>query len=909
MTMLDKTYHPADVEERLYTQWEEAGVFAANPSSGAVPYTIMMPPPNVTGSLHMGHALTFTLQDLLIRYHRMTGRDALWQPGTDHAGIATQMVVERNLEKEGVTRHDLGREKFIEKVWEWKEHSGGTITRQLRRLGASPDWARERFTMDDGLSEAVRTIFVKLHKDGLIYRDKRLVNWDPKLHTAISDLEVEQREVKGKMWYFRYPVEGEPDTFITVGTTRPETMLGDTGIAVHPDDERYRHLIGKMVRLPIVGRLIPIVPDEYADPEKGSGAVKITPAHDFNDFEVGKRHGLRLINVLDLNAKIIDQPYGVLHFQDGRAEIAYDESGAPMTGDLPERVRGLDRFKARDLIVAEFEDLGLLEKIDENPMTVPYGDRSGVVIEPWLTDQWFVDAATLARKPIEAVETGKTVFVPRQWEKTFFEWMRNIQPWCISRQIWWGHQIPAWFGPDGHPFVEMTAEEAAAAATKHYGKAVELTRDPDVLDTWFSSALWPFSTIGWPQKTPELDRYYSTDVLVTGFDIIFFWVARMMMFGLYAMDEVPFKTVYIHALVRDEKGQKMSKSKGNVIDPLDLIGQYGTDALRFTLAAMAAQGRDIKMSEQRVAGYRNFATKLWNAARFCEMNECRLDPAFDPRGVKSTLNKWIIAKTAEAATTLGQGIEGYKFNEAAQSIYQFVWGTFCDWYLEFAKPVFGGTDEAAKAEARATAAWVLDQILMLLHPFMPFITEELWGRVVEGREGMLAAATWPSYAGLEAPDAHAEMDWVVELISSVRSVRAEMNVPPGAKMPMTLKDAGQVTRQRLDTHRPLIETLARLSDITLADGEPTISACAQVVVGEATAILPLEGIIDVAAEKTRLDKEIKKQDGEIKKLSGKLNNEAFTAKAPPEVVEEQRERLVESEAAKARLTAALARLG
>ncbi|MGC2854059.1 valine--tRNA ligase [Novispirillum sp. DQ9] len=907
--MLDKTYHPADVEERLYAQWEKAGVFAADPSSGAVPYTIMMPPPNVTGSLHMGHALTFTLQDLLIRYHRMTGRDALWQPGTDHAGIATQMVVERNLEKEGITRHDLGRETFIDKVWEWKEHSGGTITRQLRRLGASPDWARERFTMDDGLSAAVRTIFVKLHKDGLIYRDKRLVNWDPKLHTAISDLEVEQREVTGKMWYFRYPVEGEPNTFITVGTTRPETMLGDTGVAVHPDDERYRHLIGKMVRLPIVGRLIPIVPDEYADPEKGSGAVKITPAHDFNDFEVGKRHGLRLINVLDLNAKIIDQPYGVLRFQDGRAEVSYDEAGNPIMGELPERVRGLDRFKARELIVAEIEELGLLEKIDENPMTVPYGDRSGVVIEPWLTDQWFVDAATLARKPIEAVETGKTVFVPKQWEKTFFEWMRNIQPWCISRQIWWGHQIPAWFGPDGHAFVEMTEEEAVAAAEKHYGAPTTLVRDPDVLDTWFSSALWPFSTIGWPEKTPELARYYPTDVLVTGFDIIFFWVARMMMFGMYAMDDVPFKTVYIHALVRDEKGQKMSKSKGNVIDPLDLIGQYGTDALRFTLAAMAAQGRDIKMSEQRVAGYRNFATKLWNAARFCEMNECRLDPAFDPRAVKSTLNQWIIAKTAEAAASVGQGIDGYKFNEAAQGVYQFTWGTFCDWYLEFAKPVFNGSDEAAKAETRATAAWVLDQILILLHPFMPFITEELWGRVADGRAGMLISVKWPDYAGLDAPDARTEMDWVVDLISSVRSVRAEMNVPPGAKMPMTLKDAGGLTRQRLDTHRPLIETLARLESIVVAEGDVPVKAAAQVVVGEATAILPLEGFIDVAAEKVRLEKEIKKQDGEIKKLSGKLTNGAFLAKAPADVVEEQRERLAEAEAAKARLSAALGRLG
>jgi len=904
--MLDKTFTPADVEEQLYQRWEASGVFAADVGSSRVPYTIMMPPPNVTGNLHMGHALTFTLQDVLIRYHRMTGRDALWQPGTDHAGIATQMVVERNLEKEGVTRHDLGRDAFIEKVWERKEQSGGAITTQLRRLGASPDWPRERFTMDDGLSKAVRTIFVKLHKDGLIYRDKRLVNWDPKLHTAISDLEVEQREVSGKMWYFRYPVEGEPGTYVTVGTTRPETMLGDTGVAVHPDDDRYRHLVGKMVRLPIVGRLIPIVADDYADPEKGTGAVKMTPAHDFNDFEVGKRHGLRLINVLDRDARIIAQPYDVLRFQDGRAELDYDEAGTPLTGELPEFVRGLDRFAARDAIVAEMERLGLLEKIDENPMTVPYGDRSGVVIEPWLTDQWFVDAATLAKKPVEAVETGRMRFVPKHWENTFFEWMRNIQPWCVSRQIWWGHQIPAWFGPDGHPFVEMTEDEAQAAADRHYGEKVELTRDPDVLDTWFSSALWPFSTLGWPDKTAELDRYYPTDVLVTGFDIIFFWVARMIMFGMYAMDEVPFKDIYIHALVRDEKGQKMSKSKGNVIDPLDLVNEYGADALRFTLAAMAAQGRDIKMSKERVQGYRNFATKLWNAARCCEMNDCRPVAGFDPRGVTSTLNKWIIAKTAEGAGAVREAVEAYRFNDAANAVYAFTWNSFCDWFLEFAKPVFNGTDEAAKAETRATAAWVLDQILLMLHPFMPYITEHLWAQTGE-RDGMLITAQWPSTEGLDSAEARAEMDWVVELISTIRSVRAEMNVPPGARMPLILKDANAVTRARLDTHRPLIETLARLESIATEGDVP--KAAAQAVVGEATAVLPLEGVIDVAAEKARLAKEIAKQQGEIKKLSGKLSNEGFIAKAPPEVVEEQRERLMDAEAAKAKLEEALKRLG
>lgn len=903
--MLDKTYNPAEAEEKLYRQWEESGVFAANPSSGAVPYTIMMPPPNVTGSLHMGHALTFTLQDVLVRFHRMTGRDALWQPGTDHAGIATQMVVERNLAKENVTRHDLGREAFIEKVWEWKEESGGTITRQLRRLGASADWARERFTMDDGLSHAVRTIFVKLHKDGLIYRDKRLVNWDTKLHTAISDLEVEQRDVKGKMWYFRYPVEGTEE-FVMVGTTRPETMLGDTAVAVHPDDERYLHLHGKMVRLPITGRLVPIVPDAYADPEKGTGAVKITPAHDFNDFEVGKRNGLMVINIFDRDARILSEPLQVLRFEGGHARVLKGADGQPLTETLPERFLGVDRFVARDMIVQEIEELGLFEMVEQNPMTVPYGDRSGVVIEPWLTDQWFVDAPKLAVKPIEAVETGKTRFVPKQWEKTFFDWMRNIQPWCVSRQIWWGHQIPAWFGPDGTPFVEMDEATAQAAAAAHYGQAVELLRDPDVLDTWFSSALWPFSTIGWPEQTADLARYYSTDVLVTGFDIIFFWVARMMMFGLYATGEVPFRDVYIHALVRDEKGQKMSKSKGNVIDPLVLIDQYGTDALRFTLAAMAAQGRDIKMSENRVAGYRNFATKLWNAARFCQMNDCLLDPAFDPQAVQAMLNRWIIAKVADCAQTVREALTAYRFNEAANAAYQFTWGTFCDWFLEFTKPVFTGDDVAAKAEARATAAWVLDQILMILHPFMPFITEELWGQLAS-RPAMLLVQQWPSYEGMDSVAARQEMDWVVEVISAVRSVRSEMNVPPAIKMPMILQGANEETRRRLDSHRLLLERLARLSAIELDGAVPTASA--QVVLGEATAILPLEGVIDIAAEKQRLQKELVKQETEAKKLASKLGNAGFVAKAAADVVEEHRERLVEAEAAVARLSAALARLG
>ena len=931
--MLDKTFDPTDIEARHYKAWEESGAFAADTAANRAPYTIMMPPPNVTGSLHMGHALTFTLQDVLIRYHRMTGRDALWQPGTDHAGIATQMVVERRLEKDGVTRHDLGREKFLDKVWEWKAESGGTITRQLRRLGASPDWEKERFTMDEGLSRAVRKVFVELYKQGLMYRDKRLVNWDPMLHTAISDLEVEQREVKGKMWYFKYPVEGMDGVFVTVGTTRPETMLGDTAVAVHPDDDRYKNLVGKMVRLPIVNRLIPIVADDYADPEKGTGAVKITPAHDFNDFEVGKRNNLPMVNVLDHNACIISDSATGSALKTATAEddgVTVSQSSDYLAGDIgiPAHLQGLDRYEARDAIVKEMEGLGLLDKIEDNAMTQPYGDRSGVVIEPWLLDQWFVDAATLAKPAIAAVETGKTEFVPKNWEKTYFDWMRNIQPWCVSRQIWWGHQIPAWFGPDGTIFVEETEDEAVAAAQDRYGKTVVvaekpdaiaawdgaddktvvLYRDTDVLDTWFSSALWPFSTLGWPDETPELARYYPTEVLVTGFDIIFFWVARMMMMGLHFMGDVPFRTVYIHALVRDEKGQKMSKSKGNVIDPLDLVEKYGTDALRFTLAAMAAQGRDIKMAEGRVQGYRNFATKLWNAARFCEMNQCKADPAFDPAEVTSTLNQWIVAKTAEAAASVGQGIEAYKFNDAANGVYGFTWNTFCDWYLEFAKPVFNGTDEAAKAETRATAAWVLDRILVMLHPFMPYITEELWEKTAEGRDSRLITASWPEGAGLDAPDASAEMDWVVGLITAVRSVRSEMNVPPGAKVPLLLKGTGDITKARLDTHRPLIETLARLESLTLSEDEAPKGA-AQFVVEEATAILPLADVIDIDAERARLKKEMDKQAGEIAKIDKKLSNPGFLAKAPPEVVEEQKDRRAEAEAVVAKLTEALKRLG
>ena len=881
--MLEKTFLPGEIERKIYAEWENDGDFAIGGTrANADPYTIVIPPPNVTGSLHMGHALNNTLQDILIRFRRMQGRDALWQPGTDHAGIATQMVVERQMAEEGATRHDLGREKFIERVWQWKAESGGTITSQLRRLGASCDWSRERFTMDEGLSKAVTKVFVQLYKEGLIYRDKRLVNWDQKLHTAISDLEVEQRETTGKMWYFKYPIEDRDGEFLTIGTTRPETMLGDSGIAVHPDDERYKHLVGQNCILPIVGRKLPIIADEYADPEKGTGAVKMTPAHDFNDFEVGKRHQLKLINVLDANAHLNE--------------------------NVPEAYQGLDRFEARDKIVAEMEQLGLLVKIDDNPMTIPYGDRSGVVIEPWLMDQWFVDAKTLAGPAITAVEQGKTKFVPQNWENTYFEWMRNIQPWCVSRQIWWGHQIPAWFGPDGEIFVEESEEAAKAAARESTGQDIELTRDPDVLDTWFSSALWPFSTLGWPEQTPELERYYPTDVLITGFDIIFFWVARMMMMGLHFMDEVPFHTVYIHALVRDENGQKMSKSKGNVIDPLDLIEKYGADALRFTLTAFAAQGRDVKLSESRVEGYRNFCTKLWNAARFCEMNDCKPVASFDPSSVTQTVNKWIVGKVVEAEQRTREAIESYRFNDVASAIYQFTWGTYCDWYLELVKPVLMGEDEDAKAEARATAAWVLDQVLLLAHPVIPFITEELWQSITPDRAGRLIASEWPVYdSALSNAAVNAEIDWVVRLITQIRQVRSEMNVPPSAKVPMYLKDPSAQTQTILQTHNGLILRLARLENAEVLSGDVPHGAV-QDVIDEATIILPIAEVIDLEAEQNRLEREIAKQDKEIQRFEGKLGNQKFIANAPEEVVETERERLAEAKQAREKLEEARSRL-
>lgn len=953
--MIEKTYQPADIEGRMAAAWDKAGAFKAGRAdrADARPFTIVIPPPNVTGSLHMGHALNNTLQDILCRFERMRGRDVLWQPGTDHAGIATQMVVERQLmERQQPGRRDMGREKFLERVWEWKAESGGTIVNQLKRLGASCDWSRERFTMDEGLSRAVVKVFVQLHREGLIYKDKRLVNWDPKLLTAISDLEVQQTEVKGSLWHLRYPLEGksfnpdDPTTFIVVATTRPETMLGDSAVAVNPEDTRYTHLVGKKVVLPLVGRLIPIIADDYSDPEKGSGAVKITPAHDFNDFEVGRRHNLPQISVLDIEGAItlIDNEDYLRGLPEGASQLA-------------EELHGMERFAARRSIVARLEDFGFLEKIEPNTHMVPHGDRSSVVIEPYLTDQWYVDAHTMAQPAIAAVRSGTTSFVPKNWEKTYFEWMENIQPWCISRQLWWGHQIPAWYGPDGKVFVAETEDEAVGNALGYYveqevitaeqGREMALdpekragfiTRDEDVLDTWFSSALWPFSTLGWPDDGKDVKRYYPTDVLVTGFDIIFFWVARMMMMGLHFMKDVPFHDIYIHRLVRDEKGAKMSKSKGNVIDPLGVIDQYGADALRFALARGAAQSHDIKLSPQHVETNRNFATKLWNACRFAEMNECALPADFDPTKATEVVNRWIVHETARTTREVTEAIEAYRFNDASNAAYRFVWNVYCDWYLELAKPVMMGEDSPAKVETRAMVAWARDEILKLLHPFMPFITEELWA-VTAARTGLLTLTPWPLKASRISPEelalmstasasdpliapvildtsemnhdfrddaAEAEIGWVVDLVTSVRSIRAEMNITPATLTPLVLAGASAETQARAQRWSDVVKRLARLGDITFADRAP--EGAVQLLVRGETAALPLKGVIDLAAEKTRLDKEMAKADGDIKRVDAKLSNEKFVANAPEEIVEEEKEKRDAAIARKAKIAEALERL-
>ena len=923
--MLDKTYDSKAVEPRIAKSWEDGDAFAAGAGSkpGAEAFTIVIPPPNVTGSLHMGHALNNTLQDIMVRFERMRGKNVLWQPGMDHAGIATQMVVERQLAAQNIHRRDLTRAEFIDKVWEWKGESGGIIFNQLKRLGASCDWSRERFTMDEGLSEAVLEVFVTLYREGLIYKDKRLVNWDPKFLTAISDLEVEQVETSGSLWHFRYPIEGktydpeDASTYIVVATTRPETMLGDTGVAVHPEDERYTHLVGKHVVLPIVGRRVVIVADEYSDPEKGTGAVKMTPAHDFNDFDVGKRHDLRLINILNPDATI-----NILENDDFLEGVEVTE----MRQGIWNQLHGMDRFEARKLVVQIMEEGGFLDKIEPHKHMVPHGDRGGVPIEPYLTDQWYVDAKTLAKPAIASVREGRTNFVPKNWEKTYFEWMENIQPWCISRQLWWGHQIPAWYGPDGHVFVAKSEQDALDQAVEYYlavdtpwrdwvkdqlenyepGKI--LTRDEDVLDTWFSSALWPFSTLGWPNQTKELETYYQTDVLVTGFDIIFFWVARMMMMGLHFMKEEPFHTVYVHALVRDKSGAKMSKSKGNVIDPLDLIDEYGADALRFTLAIMAAQGRDVKLDPARVAGYRNFGTKLWNATRFGEMNGVKRDPDFQPEDAKLMLNRWILTELTRTAKAISDGISNYRFNEASAAAYRFVWNLFCDWYVELLKPVFNGEDEAAKAESRACMAYVLDEIYKLLHPMMPFMTEELWQQTVgdgPARETLLCHAAWPT-PDFEDTEAAAELNWLVELVSGIRSVRSEMNVPPSATAPLVMVGANSETRERVARHQPAIQRLARVAEVGFDSGAPKGSA--QLVIGEATACLPLGALIDLKAEEARLSKELAKNADERGRIEKKLSNPNFVAKAAEEIVEAEREKLAELTEAKSRLETALTRV-
>ncbi len=899
--MLEKSFDPAQAESKIYDNWEKAGAFTPKPDGD--PYCIVIPPPNVTGSLHMGHALNNTLQDILIRFERLRGKSVLWQVGLDHAGIATQMVVERQMAQDGNEgRREIGREAFVKKIWQWKAKSGGTIIQQLRRLGASCDWSRERFTLDDGLSAAVRNVFVQLHREGLIYRAKRLVNWDPHFQTAISDLEVETKEVQGHFWHFKYPLENgetyefptefdengtaiswETRDYISIATTRPETMLGDGAVAVHPDDARYASIVGKRVLLPLADRYIPIITDEYPDPELGSGAVKITGAHDFNDYEVAKRHDLPMYVLLD-------------------------EKGQMLKSDImPAKYVGLDRFEARKAVVADIDALGLLLMVEDKVIQQPTGDRSGVVIEPMLTDQWYVDAKTLAAPALAAVKKGSTKFVPKNWEKTYFNWLENIQPWCISRQLWWGHRIPVWYGPDDTVFCAETKDEAEKEAHAHYGKSTELRQDEDVLDTWFSSALWPFSTLGWPEKTPEFERFYPNNVLITGHDIIFFWVARMMMQGLHFTGEVPFPDVYIHGLVLDEHGKKMSKSKGNTIDPLGVIDKYGADALRFTMAISAAQGTNIRMSESRVEGYRNFGTKLWNAARFCEMNECKLAGGFDPAKLDHPLNRWIVHELRQAADTVTQSLETYRFNDAAQGLYRFVWNVFCDWYLELMKPVMQGADAAAKAETKSTAAFVLDQILILLHPFMPFQSEALWGQLAE-RDTQLICANWPDLGPelINDTDAH-EINWLIRLITNIRSVKSEMNIAPGAKLPLLVRGASDQTKARLARHIPLLNWLGRTTSLEYVDDLP--KSALQLVVDEAVFALVTEGVIDLSEERERLAKVLAKLDAEIAKIEGKLQNENFVARAPAAVVVKERERLADCHEKHAKTTEILERLG
>ncbi|MDD3799133.1 MAG: valine--tRNA ligase [Novosphingobium sp.] len=898
-TELDKTFDPAAIEAKWYAHWEEGGLFRPE-RPDATPFTIVNPPPNVTGSLHIGHALDNTLQDIVIRYERLRGKDALWVVGTDHAGIATQMVVERQMEERQDKRTNYTRDEFVDKVWEWKHESGGTITRQLRRLGCSMDWSREQFTMDPHFTRAVVKVFVDLYNEGLIYRDKRLVNWDPRLKTAISDLEVETREVKGGFWHFKYPLADgvtldNGQDYIEVATTRPETMLADMAVAVHPEDERYKSVIGKDILQPITGRRFKVVGDEHADPELGSGAVKITPGHDFNDFEVGKRAGIapsHMLNMLDAEANVVQTADGL----------------------VPDKYLGMERFAARDAVVAEMKELGFLiphvtrdkegNEVfhDAEPRTIqtPFGDRGGVVIEPWLTDQWYVNAEVLAQKPIEAVKSGAIEIVPKSWEKTFFNWMENIQPWCVSRQLWWGHRIPAWYAEDGNVFVAETEEEAQALA----GEGVALTRDPDVLDTWFSSALWPFATLGWPDETELLKRHYPNDLLVSGFDILFFWDARMAMQGLHFMDEVPWKRLYLHGLVRAADGQKMSKSKGNVVDPLGLIDQYGADALRFFMAAMESQGRDVKMDEKRVEGYRNFATKLWNATRFCQANGIGASASVEAPAATSAVNTWIVGEVAETVAALDKAMAELRFDAAANAIYHFVWDTFCDWYIELIK---GNFDE----ETKAVAGWVLDQILVMLHPFMPFITEELWHAQARFQGGErpyeLILAQWPQLRVDVDATAKAEVEWLIGLTSSIRTAKNELGIAPGAKLDAFLESPSATAKSVIEGSAAAIERLARLNGISFA-AAPS-GAAMQIGVGADLFVIPLEGVIDIEAEKTRLKKALETSLKEAKSLEGRLNNPNFVERAKPEAVEKARADHAHHTAEAERLTAALARLG
>ena len=900
-TELPKTFDPAEIEARWYTHWENEGLFRPE-RPDAEPYTIVNPPPNVTGSLHIGHALDNTLQDIMIRYERLRGKDALWVVGTDHAGIATQMVVERQLEAKQDKRTNYSREDFVAKVWEWKEESGGTITRQLRRLGCSMDWSREQFTMDEHFSNAVLKTFVDLYNDGLIYRDKRLVNWDPKLKTAISDLEVETQDMKGSFWHFRYPLEdgvtlADGRDYIEVATTRPETMLADMAVAVHPDDERYKSVVGKHVVLPITGRCVPIVADEHADPELGSGAVKITPGHDFNDFEVGKRAGFK--------------PAEMLNMLDAEANVCQTADGL-----VPEEFLGLHRFKrdgvdgARELVVQRLKESGHLiphiaktkkgeeQELDAEPRTIatPFGDRGGVVIEPWLTDQWYVDAETLAKKPIEAVKNGDVEIVPKAWEKTFFNWMENIQPWCVSRQLWWGHRIPAWYDGDGKAYVALSEAEAQAQA----GEGVALTRDDDVLDTWFSSALWPSATLGWPEQTDLVAKHYPNDLLISGFDILFFWDARMLMMGQYNTGKNPWPKLYLHGLVRAADGAKMSKSKGNVVDPLGLIDQYGADALRFFMAAMESQGRDIKMDDKRIEGYRNFATKLWNATRFCQSNGIGASSSIAAPAASHAVNRWIIGEVVETKEALDAALAELRFDAAANTIYHFVWDRFCDWYLELIK---GQIDE----ETKAVAGWTLDQIFVMLHPFMPFITEELWSKQGERANHPLITASWVDPQAEVDPAAKAEIDWLIALTGAVRTAKNELGIAPGAKLEAFCPAPGELAKSVVEANAAAIERLARLTPIHFAEAPD--GAAMQVAAGEDAFVIPLEGIIDIAAEKARLEKALEASAKEAKSLEGRLSNANFVERAKPEAVEKARGDHAHHTAEVARLEAALARLG